>query len=179
MVDLRLSGLSLAQLHDAHGLSAGDLAPYIPPRLEEVAEVDVRYLGYYLRWNPQECYYYAVEHTGFDAAPLRSEGTYSKYHSLDDKLDGLHHYTSHIKFGLGRASMDAARDIRNRHILREEGVALVRKFDGEFPARDFAEVLEYMGISEDQFRDRIDEGRPSHLWDRNTNGTWGLRHNVV
>jgi len=39
----------------------------------------------------------------------------------------------YIKFGLGRASYEASQEIRNHHLTREEGVALVHRFDGEFP----------------------------------------------
>jgi hypothetical protein len=84
--------------------------------------VDVRYLGYYLRWTPQESYYYAVENTGFQARPYRSEGTYSKYASIDDKIDDLHYYTTYIKFGIGRATYDAAHEIRTGHITRDDAV---------------------------------------------------------
>jgi len=49
--------------------------------------VTVHYLGYYIKWTPQECYYYAAEHTAFEANTERTEGTYSKYNSIDDKTD--------------------------------------------------------------------------------------------
>ena len=58
------------------------------PNLLEDKGIDFKYLGYYKRWVPQEAYYYAVENTGFEANPVRTEGTYSKYNSLDDKTDG-------------------------------------------------------------------------------------------
>jgi hypothetical protein len=70
----------------------------------EKSNIEVHYLGYYLRWTPQEVYYYAVENTGFQARPFRTQGTYSKYNSIDDKIDDLHFYTTFIKFGIGRAS---------------------------------------------------------------------------
>ena len=54
---------------------------------------------------------------------------------FDDKIDDLHYYTTFIKFGIGRATYDAAQEIRSRDITRDEGVALVRRFDGEFPER--------------------------------------------
>jgi len=38
-----------------------------------------------------------------------------------------------IKFGIGRATYDTAQEIRNGDITREEGIALVRRFVGEFP----------------------------------------------
>ena len=41
---------------------------------------------------------------------------------------------SYIKFGIGRATSDAAHEIRDGHITREEGVQLVEKFDHEIQA---------------------------------------------
>ena len=63
----------------------------------------------------------------------RSEGTYSKYSSLDDKFDGFHFYFMYLKFGIGRATSDACQEIRNGYISRDEAVKLVQKYDGEFP----------------------------------------------
>jgi N-acetyl sugar amidotransferase len=156
-----------------------DFAPYIPPSAEylERQKVEVHYLGYYLRWDPQECYYYATEHTGFQSNTERTEGTYSKYSSIDDQIDMFHYYTTLAKFGIGRATYDAAQEIRNGKITREEGVQLVRKFDQEFPKKYFREFLEYIGIDEEQFHATVDRFRSPHLWERR-NGEWHLRHAV-
>ncbi len=176
--ELHLGGVRVPELA-AHGITVKDLEPYLPadPGLVAEKKIDVQYLGYYLRWIPQECYYYAVEHAGFEANTERTEGTYSKYNSIDDRMDGLHYYTTYVKFGLGRASYDAAQEIRNAHLTREEGVALVRRFDGEFPKKWFHETLEYMGIEEARFREIVDQFRSPHLW-RRENGEWTLRHQV-
>lgn len=107
----------------------------------------------------------------------RTEGTYSKYNSLDDRMDGFHYYTIYIKFGLGRTSYDASQEIRNKHFVREEGVALVDRFDGEFPEKYFKDVLEYMDITEERFWDLIDSFRPPHLW-KKTDGEWRLKSSV-
>lgn len=171
-------GVPVSDLEKEHGLTLNDLQAYLPADFEalEQSAIEVHYLGYYLRWTPQESYYYAVEHCGFQANPFRTEGTYSKYNSLDDKIDGLHYYTTYIKFGLGRASYDASQEIRNKHLTREEGVALVHRFDGEFPERDFAELMEYLGIAETEFMDLCDTFRSPHLWVRDDG--WRLRHQV-
>jgi hypothetical protein len=137
----------------------------------------VHYLGYYLKWDPQECYYYAAEHAGFTVNDERTEGSYSKYSSIDDRIDPLHYYTTFIKFGIGRATYDAAQEIRNGKITREEGVALVKRYDDEFPHKYFREILDYMGISEDRFYEVIDRARSPHLW-RLEDGKWHLRHAV-
>ncbi len=176
---VHLSGVSIPELMERFDLPLADLMAYLPAdyrRLEE-SKIEVHYLGYYLKWTPQENYYYAVEHTGFQANPVRTEGTYSKYNSLDDKIDGLHYYTTFVKFGLGRASYDAAQEIRNRHLTREEAVALVRKFDGEFPERYFKEVMDYIGMEPEHFRALCDGFRSPHLW-RRDGDRWVLRHPV-
>jgi hypothetical protein len=154
---------------------------FLPAPAEEIerAGIEVHYLGYYLKWVPQEVYYYAVEHCGFKARPHRTQGTYSKYNSIDDKIDDLHYYTTMVKFGIGRATYDASQEIRNRHLTREEGVALVNKFDGEFPDRYFSEVMDYIGLSADHFHDLCDKARSPHLWGKNSDGAWKLRHNVA
>ena len=154
----RLGGVTGKDLIDNHDLELNDLLAYLPPSNRELEEsrIEVHYLGYYLRWTPQEAYYYAVDNTGFEANLSRTEGTYSKYNSLDDRIDGLHYYTTYIKFGLGRASYDVAQEIRNSHISREEGVALVRKFDGEFPETYFDEIMEYVGMKRAEFLELCD-----------------------
>jgi hypothetical protein len=118
-----------------------------------------------------------VEHAGFQPRPFRSEGTYSKYNSIDDKIDDLHYYTTFIKFGLGRASYDASQEVRNKHLLREEAVRLVHQFDGEFPSRYFQDVMDYLEIAPDRFRELCDAFRSPHLW-KKENGQWQLRHQV-
>lgn len=177
--DVHLAGVSIAELTGKHGLSLADLAAYLPADHREIeqARIEVHYLGYYLKWTPQESYYYAVEHCGFEANPVRTEGTYSKYNSLDDKIDGLHYYTTFIKFGIGRATYDAAQEIRNKHLTREEGITLVRRFDGEFPNRYFTEVMDYIGLREDRFVALCDAFRSPHLW-TNSGGEWKLRHPI-
>ena len=135
------------------------------------------YLGYFTKWTPQEAYYYSVENTNFKARPFRSEGTYSKYNSIDDKIDDLHYYTSYIKFGIGRASYDASQEIRNNHITREEGIKLVSKFDGEKPHRYLDEVLEHLDIKKNSFNKLVDKFRSPHLW-KKKNGTWILRNKI-
>lgn len=177
--DVYLAGLSIPELRERYQLSLNALSAYLPAEAQGLQRsgIEVHYLGYYLKWTPQESYYYAVEHTGFEANPVRTEGTYSKYNSLDDKIDGFHYYTTYIKFGLGRATSDAAQEIRNKHLTRDEGIALVRRFDGEFPERYFREVLDAIGMKPERFLERCDEFRSPHLWKRE-DGQWKLRAQV-
>ena len=194
--DVHLSGVKVAELMERYGLNANDLEAYLPAdgQAMQTAGTQIHYLGYYLRWHPQGAYYYAKEHGGFQASPERTAGTYSKYNSIDDKIDDFHYFTTFIKFGIGRATYDAAQEIRSGDITRDEGVALVRRFDGEFPQRFADEIFNYLSIPEDQFAvaskqfeqpimdrayfDKLsDKFRSPHLW-RYDNGTWALRSAV-
>jgi N-acetyl sugar amidotransferase len=191
-----LGGVPVAALKEQFGLVQQDLLPYLPADPQEIERnrTEVHYLGYYLKWHPQACYYYAVEHGGFEASPERTPGTYSKYNSIDDRIDDFHYYTTGVKFGLGRASYDAAQEIRSGDITREEGVALVRRFDHEFPERFADEILRYLSIPATEFPqahrmfeqplmdreyfDRLaDTFRSPHLWQW-LDGRWQLRHAV-
>ncbi len=176
-----LGGVSIQELIESHEMKLGDLKSFLPQEASELekSRIEIHYLGYYLKWTPQEVYYYAVENTGFKARPFRTQGTYSKYNSIDDKIDDLHYYTTFIKFGIGRATYDASQEIRNRHITRAEGMKLVSRFDGEFPDRYFEEVMEYLQIDPGYFKGELtDRFRSPHLWGQCNNGEWKLRHTV-
>lgn len=141
---IHLGGVSVADLKSVHDVTQAELEPYLP--LADASGIEVHYLGYYLPWTPQENYYYAVDHGGFECSPDRQPGTYSKYNSIDDKIDDFHYWTTFQKFGIGRATYDAAQEIRNGHITREEGVALVHRFDGEYPERFEREINDYLSV---------------------------------
>ncbi len=177
--DMYLGGLSLKELQDKHELSKKELYNFIPALNNEFNDFDIQihYLGYYLKWTPQEAYYYAVENTSFKARPFRTQATYSKYNSIDDKIDDLHYYTTRIKFGIGRATYDASQEIRNKHITREEGQLLVKKFESEFPNKYFDEIMNYLDMDKQYFFELCDKFRPDHLW-KKVNGDWKLRHTV-
>lgn len=157
-----------------------ELELYQTPLYDLLKKLDVRlyWFSYFKKWIPQENFYYSQKHTGFVANEEgRSEGTYSKYASLDDKTDGFHFYLAYIKFGIARATSDAAHEVRDGHITREEAVSLVKRYDGEFPKRYFKEFLEYLDIDEEHFWKVVDSWRQSHIWKR-VGGQWKLRHTV-
>jgi N-acetyl sugar amidotransferase len=193
---IHLGGTSIKDLTTDFGLEDVDLDPYLPanPAGLEKLGIEVHYLGYYVKWHPQSCYYYSVEHGGFEASPERTPGTYSKYNSIDDRIDDFHYYTTFIKYGIGRATYDAAQEIRSGDINREEGVALVQRFDGEYPTRFSDEILTYLSIPEKEFpqaskmfeqpimdlnyfNNLADSFRSPHLWSYNKD-QWSLRYQV-
>lgn len=191
-----LGGENLTQLRE-YGLEKVDWKPYLPieANLIEKNNIEVHYLGYYIKWHPQGAYYYAIENGEFKSSPERTVGTYSTYNSIDDKIDDFHYHTTWIKFGIGRATYDSAQEVRSGDITREEGVALIKKYDGEFPKRFSNEIFEYLSLPEKLFPNikeffeqpifdlkyynaLSDKYRSQHLWNYTENDGWQLRFTI-
>lgn len=194
--EIFLGGTSITCLKEDYGVSANELELYKPgnPDMLEDAGIEVHYLGYYTKWHPQAAYYFAVDNGGFEASPERTPGTYSKYNSIDDKIDDLHYYTTFIKFGIGRATYDASQEVRSGDLDREEALMLIRRYDGEFPNRFFNELMNYLSLPKkefpmasamfespimdtDYFHALSNRFRSPHLWAFH-NDTWILRNTV-
>lgn len=169
------SGVS-PEFWEKYNIFQKDLYPFKGPDENKVIKnkIEMHFLGYYKFWDPQENFYYAKNNCNFSVNDERTEGTYSKYASLDDKLDGFHYYLAFIKFGIGRATSDSAHEVRDEKITRDEGIALVKKYDSEFPKKYYELFLEYCDIDEKEFIEIIDSWRSDHIWVKKNN-QWILR----
>ena len=65
--------------------------------------------------------------------------------------------------------------MRDGHLTREDAIALVKRYDGEFPKKYFKEFIEYLGITETEFWEVIDYYRSMspHIWQK-VDGEWKL-----
>ncbi len=174
--EIFLSGISAKEVIEKYNFSLADVKLYMPVNPYNLRRVgtEFHYLGYYKRWHPQEEYYYAVENTNFLPNDSRTEGSHSKYSGLDDKFDWLNFHTTYIKYGIGRCTYDAAQEVRNGDITREEGVALIKRFDGEYPREYVEACCDYMGITVERYNEVIEEFRTEHLWHK-VDGKWELK----
>ena len=161
-------------------VSLNDINYFLGPDFLEIKKnnTEIHFFGYYKFWDPQENFYYALQNTGFSTNPERTEGTYSKYASLDDRFDGFHFYLGYIKFGIGRTTSDSAHEIRDNKITREEGISLVKKFDGEFPKKYYKEFLEYCSISSKDFEEIVDSWRSDHIWIKSSDDKFILKNPI-
>ncbi len=107
---------------------------------------------------------------------------YSKYNSIDDRIDDFHYYTTFIEV---RHRPAPATTPRRRSapgdITREEGVALASRFDHEFPSasprrssltsafleKEFpiaSQMFEQPVMDRAYFENLADSFRSPHLW---------------
>lgn len=157
-----------------------DLAPYVFPEPEDLERAGVKnmYFAYFFRWSIYENYQFIKDKIDFrTSASGRTDGTFTDYDSLDDKIDNLYYYMQYIKFGFGRAARDASRLIQNGHLTREQGLEHVRKYDHELPSTYFQENLDYLGLNEIEFTEIVDLHRNPEIWEFAGN-QWRLRFEI-
>ena len=159
-----------------------DLSPYIYPSEDRMVKENLTayYFSYFFKWSMLENYEYVKEKMpSFKSNPSgRTEGTFTDFDSLDDKIDNLYYYMQYIKFGFGRATRDACRMIQNNQMTRDKGIELARKYDSEFPENNFNEVLEYLGIDNEKFAEIVNKHRNNEIWKSSRNNKWELINSI-
>ena len=164
----------LARTDLAEGLTARDLLWAQYPSDDEIADVGVRgiYLGNFVNWEANDHSKLVAEKYGWRPAQQPFERTYRMFSNLDDMHEnGIHDYLKFVKFGYGRASDHSCKDIRAGVMTREQGVAMVRKYDHVKPRRDLGRWLNYVGMAEEEFDYVCDSFRDRRVW-RIENGQW-------
>ena len=159
-----------------------DLSPYIYPSEDRIVKKNLTayYFSYFFKWSMLENYEYVKEKMpSFKTNPNgRTEGTFTDFDSLDDKIDNLYYYMQYIKFGFGRATRDSCRMIQNNQMTRDKAIELARKYDSEFPEINFNEVLEYLEIDTEQFEAIVNKHRNNEIWKSAKNNKWELINSI-
>ena len=156
------------------GLTGKDLLWAQYPSDEQIDRVGVRgiYLSNFVDWDANKHVELVKELYSWLPAQQPFERTYRDFSNLDDMHEnGIHDYLKFAKFGYGRASDHACKDIRAGKMSREQGIEMVRKYDHIKPQRDLQRWLRYVGMSEEEFDVICDTFRDPRVW-RIENGQW-------
>jgi N-acetyl sugar amidotransferase len=154
-----------------HGIERKFLNPYFYPTDDEIQKVGVTgiFLGSFIKWNIREQLNKVIG-LGFELHDGPSEGTFTNFENLDNKIQGIHDYFKWIKFGYGRATDNASIQIRLKQIDREEGMKLVKQYEGKFPEKFLNEFLEQWQMSRDEFLEIIEKFTNKELFKQDENG---------
>jgi N-acetyl sugar amidotransferase len=148
------------------GLSEHDLLWAKYPNDVEILDVGVRgiCIGNYFKWDPNKNTQSMIVKHGWKPSSKPFERTYRTMSNLDDRYEnGIHDLMKFVKFGYGRCSDHASKDIRSGHLSREDGVKLVRKYD-HVVSSDLEYWLDYVGMSEREFWETADSFRDPNVW---------------
>ncbi len=154
------------------GLTSQELNLWRYPTDRELLEMQVRglYLGNYVYWESNEHTRLMIDRYGFEVNTEPFDRTYRMMSNLDDMHEnGVHDYLKYIKFGYGRATDHACKDVRAGILTRAEAVERVRTYDHVKPS-DLQRWLEYVDMSETTFDAISDTFRDPRVWMRTSQG---------
>lgn len=148
------------------------------PTDTEIERVGLRgvYIGNYDRWDANSHAKLITEQYGWEPSPVPFERTYRLMSNLDDRYEnGAHDYLKYIKFGYGRGTDHACKDIRRGYMTREEGIEMVRKYDHVRPS-DLDFWLDYVGRDEGWFWKHADGFRSPRVWVKDGKNQWAKQN---
>ena len=147
-------------------LSERDLAAFQYPSDQEIFDLNLRglYVANYVRWDPVKNTELMIEKYGFQVSETHFERTYRTMSNLDDiHENGIHDYLKYVKFGYGRCTDHASKDIRSKNISRSQAIGLINKHDPIKP-NDIYRWLEYTGMTMEEFDSIADTFRDPAIW---------------
>lgn len=155
-------------------ISENELECFKYPSDEEINRVGLRgiFIGNYDPWDANKHTQLVKDRYGWKENPVDFERTYRRFSNLDDRYEnGVHDYLKYIKFGYGRGTDHACKDIRSGYMTREEGVEVVRKYDA-VRSSDLYYWLDYVGKTEDWFDEIANGFRSPKVWVQDNSGEW-------
>ena len=155
------------------GITQRDIAPYIYPSDEEIARVEVRgiYLSNFLPWNATAQAEVMMKEWNFAPITYERERTFNLHGKIEDHANDVHDYLKYVKFGYGRATDDASMEIRHGRMTREEGMAMVKRYDAREPST-LKTYCEFLGVTKQEFYDWVEPMRDEKLWRKEADGNW-------
>ena len=148
------------------GITTEDMNPWKYPNDQKLFELGLRqlYLGNFIPWESNDHLELMIELYDFKISPEPFERTYRRGSNLDDMHEnGVHDYLKYIKFGYGRCTDHATKDIRAGLLERSEAIERMKKMDHVKP-KDLKRWLEYVSMSEEEFDRIADHFRDPRVW---------------
>ena len=140
------------------------------------------WLQYFMKeWSQRKNAEFALSN-GFKCRPSdfdpESIGTYVPYFQLDSDIVPVNQMFKCIKFGFGQCMDHVCYDIRDGKMSREEGIELVKKYDGKCSEYYIKKFCDYIEISTDEFWSVTEKFR-GPMWTKNSDGTWNNEYHEL
>ena len=162
-------------------ITNSDVTPYKYPHDKEIEKVGVRgiYLSNYIRWDSKKQHEAMIKLYGYKTA--EQHRTFDTYNDVDCfNYSDLHDYIKFLKWGYGKVTDHACREIRLKRLTREEGIDLVKKYQSIVPDQKRLRIfLNWVGMSEKEFYKYIDLKRDQRIWKKSKKDQWQLLDSVL
>ena len=154
----------LGKAIDQAGLNESEKFWFTYPYNSETSDIKLAHWSYFENWDPYRNYLVAREHCGLKESDATNSGTFTNFAQNDQALYSLHAHLMYLKFGFGRANQDACIEIRRGAMAREQGVNLVKLYDGKYPEEFEEEYLDYFELSREKFFEILKKHTNSQLF---------------
>jgi len=138
-------------------LDPRDLHPYSYPPLGELRRIGYRSvcLGSFIPWDARAQSKIIMKELGWrgDAVEGMPPDLYP-YEKIECAMQGVRDYLKYLKRGYSRVTQMTALDIRNNRLSKDDAEKLIREWEGRKPP-SLELFLEYVGLSEDEFNEVI------------------------
>ena len=159
-------------------ITSQDVYFYKYPDDDEIdyAALRIVYLGYYIReWSGWSNAEFAIER----GLRVRDEGPEDTgdiwgVSSVDEDFRLVNQMIKHIKFGFGFVTDQVCEQITQGRMTREEGLALVRQYDGRCAPKYIDQFCSYLGITLQRFWEVVERFRGAGMWKKGPDGEWVL-----
>ncbi len=141
-------------------------------------ELQVTHLSFFENWDPYRNYLVAKQHCGLQDLDSTNTGTFTNFAQNDQILASLHYYLMFLKYGFGRATQDAGIEIRRGALGRDQGINLIKLYDGIFPEKNLEFFLNYFRMNENSFFEVIDSFANKEILEKSNKG-WVLKQDVL
>jgi N-acetyl sugar amidotransferase len=163
-------------------ITKADLAPFEYPSDDEIQDVGLQgiYLDNFFKWDAIPQTKQMIEEWDFATLPRgkhQSNRTFLCFSEIDDAANGVHDYLKYLKYGYGRATDHAAREVRHGRMTREEAIDLAEEYDHNQPS-NFDYFLNFLNLTQQEFLDAIEPMRDTDAWKQMENGSWKLKDSV-
>lgn len=160
------------------GITPFDTHFYFYPPDDDMAYAKLRlvYLGYYIPdWSGHHNAQFAIERGLVTRAePPLATGDLWGFTGLDEDFRLVNQMLKYIKFGFGHVTDQVVEAINSGMMTREEGLEVVKQYDGKCDESYIAAFCRYLGIDEAEFW-RVAEGyRQPDVWRKDAAGRWQL-----
>lgn len=165
------------------GVTAKNLYWYRYPSDDEMAwaNIQVVYLGYFWpNFTKVDNAAFSMTH-GLEVrtdTPLE-RGALHPFEALDEDFVFVNQMIKYFKYGFGKVTDEVCELIRYGRMSREKGFELVKKYDGKCSTEYIRRFCEYIKISDEKFWNIAESYRNQELFEKNTLGTWDLKHSYA
>lgn len=164
------------------GFTKKDLIPYIYPDVSEFDqhELQIVYLGWFLGdWSLVNNAMYSCGN-GLEIRTDGVEKTGDLYGvtALDEDFTPVNQLIKYYKFGFGRVTDYVNEEIRLGRLTRDEGIALVEKYDDAQDEQYIKNYCDYLNITVDEFWSKVKASTNNNLFKVNKNGSISRKFKV-